>query len=185
MDNLNWEDFLAWTGPNDAVRGLQPLLPVLAELLLMQCAYFVVPNSHGKARICDSGSGSNDLGSCYMASHHYLVCCMPKENEPRHHYRVAAEMRAKEGGAGASITLKLIYDKEHVQRCKCEECRELDYNLPTNRRWDLAKIATGKRALEDKEGTKEASQEKEGGEGKVEQPKKRRSPRRAECSYLN
>ena len=174
LDDVNWEAAGAWTCPNDAVRGLQPLLPVLAELLLMQCAYFVVPNSHGAATLLDSPTLRNDLGSRFRACHRYQMCYRPEKDKPRHLCNIAVDMRAKEGGAGASITLKVDYDQEHVQRCRCKECYNLDYALPSNRSWKFAELAKGKRAVEAKE-------EKEGNQ---EQSKRRRSPRLAGGSYL-
>lgn len=175
-----------------AVKVVRALLPLLAELLLMQLAYFVVPNSHGAATLTSKRCPGNDLGSCNRAKHFFTMCFRPEEKKPRHDLCVGAEMRVKEGGVGASLAWAVEYCEPHKQKCTCSECINLDCSLPENRAGELAKEKVaredegpakrtrGQRAQED-EGAAEArscSAEKRA------QSKKPRSGKWS-CPYLN
>ena len=148
-------------GANETVeekrRRFRFLLPVVAEMLIMQCVYFVMGDTSGSACI-RSSTQLRSVGSCYRVTHMIPVCYAAKKGAEdeveRRHCTLSALVRARDNGVGAQIKWSVNRMEGLASNCRCKECTAL---LPVKLRKRQEQLLAA-----DKE-RKESEEQEEGG----------------------
>ena len=105
-----------------AVQILQPLFPIVAEMLLMQCVHFAVEKSHGACVLCTDHNLSNGEGTCFRVLQEVVVChAAAGKGTGRKTSRIQVSLRVRADGLGVECKWRMTEDITFL--CLCAECK--------------------------------------------------------------